>query len=239
MSNDDDQDRAKLLAMLPDEGAVAGEIFAAAETLGEPGGVFTPELAEAATQVAGSKAAAAWLHEGHSMDDLATLRGYYDHVGGRIVSDLGPGGRLVGTVFPEGARAVDPSEQSPHAGGDIERGIHNEPALDSDPTPLISTAGGLIYGTFEEFKISRFAKRYDGTWVLNHYPAEGVLALQFMGQDFSAFVEVFKEDIASARVLGKGLNLVVEVFDHRGHVVTVVGPRKRLRNIFRQLEHPL
>ncbi|GAA0202803.1 hypothetical protein GCM10008944_20590 [Cytobacillus oceanisediminis] len=239
MSKDEGQERARLLAILPDEGAVAGEIFAAAESLGEPGGEFTPALAEAATQVAGSKAAAAWLHEGHSMDDLATLRRYYTYIGERIVTDLGPDGRLAGMVLPGGTQAADSSEQLPHVGAEIERGIRSEPALDSEPTSLIATAGGLIYGTFEDFKTSRFAKRYDGNWVLNHYAAEGVLALQFMGRNFSAFVEVFKDDIASARIVGKGLNLVVEVFDHQNHVITAVGPKKRLRSIFQQLEHPL
>ena len=118
-------------------------------------------------------------------------------------------------------------------------GIRYEPALDSDPTALIATAGGFIDGGWDEFRTSRSSTKTDGTWVLNHYPAEGVLALHFMGRNFSGFAEVFKDDIASVRVAAKGLNMVVEVVDCNGQVITAVGPKKRLRNIFMQLGHAL
>lgn len=49
------------------------------------------------------------------------------------------------------------------------------------------------------------------------------------------FAEVFKEDIDSARIAAKGFNMVVEVRTQDGDEFIVVGPRKRLKNIFQQL----
>ena len=41
MSERDERERQRMMAMLPDEGEVAGEIFAAMATVGEPGAVIT------------------------------------------------------------------------------------------------------------------------------------------------------------------------------------------------------
>ncbi|WP_231123672.1 hypothetical protein [Nocardioides sambongensis] len=65
-----------------------------------------------------------------------------------------------------------------------------------------------------------------------------MLALHFMGRNFSGFAEIFKDDIASARVAAKGFNMVIEVVDCNGQVITAVGPKKRLRSIFMQLGYP-
>lgn len=238
MSKREDRERARVIAMLPDEGAVAAEIFATAANLGDSGDAITPDLAALASQVAGAEAASRWLKAGHSMDDCGTVRRFYEYVGQHIAADVGPGGRFHGATIPGDDEVEEASEQakSPEA---FKRGIRFEPALDADPTALIGTAGGFIDGAWEEFKTSRYSTRTDGTWVLNHYATEGVLALHFMGRNFSGFAEVFKDDIASARVAAKGLNFVVEVVDCNGRVMTAVGPKKRLRSIFTQLGHPL
>ena len=46
MSKREERERQRMMAMLPDEGEVAGEIFAAMATVGEPGAVITPDLAK-------------------------------------------------------------------------------------------------------------------------------------------------------------------------------------------------
>ncbi|RYB91851.1 hypothetical protein EUA93_17120 [Nocardioides oleivorans] len=239
MSKREERERARVMAMLPDEGAVAAEIFASASKLGEPGDVVTPELAELASQVAGAEAAGRWLKAGHSMDDCGTVRRFYEYVGQHIASDVGPGGRLHGVTIPGHDDVDDRPGRATEGTHTLIGGIRYEPALDSDPTALISTAGGFIDGGWDEFRTSRSSTKTDGTWVLNHYPTEDVLALHFIGRNFSGFAEVFKDDIASVRVAAKGLNMVVEVVDRNGQVITAVGPKKRLRNIFLQLGHAL
>src|SRR4051794_39005400 len=94
MSKREERERARMMAMLPDEGTVAVEIFETASKLGEPGDAISPELAELASQVAGAEAATRWLETGHSVDDCATVRRFYEYVGQQIASDVGPGGRL-------------------------------------------------------------------------------------------------------------------------------------------------
>jgi hypothetical protein len=239
MPKREDRERARVMAMLPEEGAVAAEIFATIAKLGSSGDTITPELASLASQVAGAEAAGRWLTDGHSMDDCGMVRRFYEYVGQHIASDVEPGGRLYGSTIPDGDDAEDSQDRTSVGTEALARGIRYEPALDSDPTALIGTAGGFIDGGWNEFRTSRFSTKTDGTWVLNHYPAEGVLALHFMGRNFSGFAEVFKDDIAAARVATKGLNMVVEVVDCNGRTITAVGPRKRLRNIFAQLGHPL
>lgn len=236
MPKREDRERARMMSMLPDEGVVAAEIFAAASKLGDSGDEITPELAALASQVAGAEAAGRWLKAGHSMDDCGMVRRFYEYVGQHIASDVGSGGRLHGITIAEDDESSGRTADSPDT---IARGIRYEPALGSDPTALIGTAGGFIEGGWAAFRTSRSSTKSDGTWVLNHYPADGVLALHFMGRNFSGFAEIFKDDIASARVAAKGLNMVVEVVDCNGRTITAVGPRKRLRNIFAQLGHPL
>ncbi|CAN5126931.1 hypothetical protein BH09ACT10_BH09ACT10_00670 [soil metagenome] len=119
------------------------------------------------------------------------------------------------------------------------RGIRNEPALDSDPTSLIATAGGYVDGGWEEFRGSQSPRKLDGDWVLNNYPAQGVLALQFTGRNFSGFADVFNDDIASVRVAAKGLNFAVELVDCNGDRLVAVGPKGRLRKIFKQLGYAI
>lgn len=226
-----------MMSMLPNEGEVAAEIFAAMSMVGEPGAPITPDLAALASQVAGAEAAGRWLKGGHSMEDCGMVRRFYEYVGTHIGEDVSPGGRLFGATLPD-----DVADAGGPVAGDSKaapRGIRHEPALDSDPTSLIATAGGYIDGGWEEFRSSRFSQKLDGNWVLNSYPAQGVLALQFMGRNFSGFAEVFKDDIAAVRVAAKGLNLVVELVDCNGQTITAVGPKGRLRNIFKQLGHPI
>lgn len=113
-------------------------------------------------------------------------------------------------------------------------GLHSFPALDSAPVNLIATAGGFFPADWDTYL--RVPQRpTDGAWVLNHYPAEERLVLQFTGKNFSAFAEIFKEDIAGARVAAKGLNMVIEVQAKDGDHFIAVGPRKRLKSIFLQL----
>jgi hypothetical protein len=165
------------------------------------------------------------------------VRRFYEYVGQQIGEDVEPGGRLHGATLPDGNDVAAPSRS-----GDprpVGRGIRNEPALDSDPASLIATAGGYIDGGWDEFLGSRFSRKIDGTWVLNSYPAQGVLALQFMGRNFSGFAEVFQDDIASVRVAAKGLNFAVELVDCNVARLVAVGPKKRLRNIFKQLGYTL
>lgn len=206
--------------------------------VGAPGTTITPDLAALASQVAGAEAAGRWLSAGHSMDDCGMVRRFYEYVGNHIGEDVEPGGRLHGATLPDGdddavaaSATEDPRPES--------RGIRNQPAFDSDPTSLIATAGGYIDGGWEEFRSSRYSRKLDGTWVLNSYPAEGVLALQFMGRNFSGFVEVFKDDIASVRVAAKGLNFAVELVDCNGSRLVAVGPKRRLRSILKQLGHAI
>ena len=238
MSKREERERQRMMSMLPDEGDVAAAIFAAMSTVGQRGATITPELAGLASQVAGAEAAARWLKAGHTLDDCGMLRRYYEYVGNHIGQDAAPGGRLRGTTLPDGDddEVVEFASEQPQVSA---RGIRNEPALDSDPTSLIATAGGYIHGSWEESRSSRLSWKTDGTWVLNSYPAEGVLALQFMGRNFSGFAEVFKDDIASVRVAAKGLNFAVEVVDCNGQRLVAVGPKGRLRNIFRQLGYAL
>lgn len=238
MSKRDERERERMMSMLPNEGEVAAEIFAAMSMVGESGAPITPDLAALASQVAGAEAAGRWLKAGHSMDDCGMVRRFYEYVGNHIGEDVAPGGRLHGATLPDD----DDDDTAEPVAGDPQpalRGIRHEPALDSDPTSLISTAGGCIDGGWEEFRSSRFSQKLDGNWVLNSYPAQGVLALQFMGRNFSGFAEVFQDDIASVRIAAKGLNMVVEVVDCNGQTITAVGPKGRLRNIFKQLGHPL
>ena len=226
-----------MMSMLPDEGDVAVQIFAALSTIGEPGDTITPELAALGSEIAGAEAAGRWLSAGHTMDDCAMVRRFYEYVGRHIAADVAPGGRLHGAaIAPDGDAAAAPSSEDARP---LAPGIRNEPAFDSDPTALIATAGAYIEGGWEEFRSSRSSTKTDGTWVLNHYPAEGVLALQFMGRNFSGFVEVFKDDIASVRVAAKGFNFAVELVDCNGERLVAVGPRGRLRNIFKQLGYKL
>ena len=75
MSKREERERQRMMAMLPDEGEVAGEIFAAMATVGEPGAAITPDLAALASQVAGAEAAGRWLKAGHSLDDCGMVRG--------------------------------------------------------------------------------------------------------------------------------------------------------------------
>ncbi|MAO81829.1 MAG: hypothetical protein CMH82_14450 [Nocardioides sp.] len=238
MSKREERERQRMMAMLPDEGEVAGEIFAAMATVGEPGAVITPDLAALAAQVAGAEAAGRWLKAGHTLDDCGMVRRFYEYVGSHISEDVAPGGRLDGATLPDGEADSD-------AGSELEdplpvsRGIRKEPALDADPTSLIATAGGYIDGGWEEFRSSRFSTKLDGTWVLNSYPAQGVLALQFMGRNFSGFAEVFKDDIATVRVAAKGLNFAVELVDCNGNRLVAVGPKGRLRNVFKQLGYAI
>lgn len=206
--------------------------------VGEPGAPITPELAALASQVAGAEVAGRWLKAGHTLDDCGMVRRFYEYVGGHIGEDVAPGGRLDGATLPDGdddsVAGSEPEDPRPAA-----RGIRSEPALDSDPTSLIATAGGYIDGGWEDFRSSQLSRKIDGTWVLNSYPAQGVLALQFMGRNFSGFAEVFKDDIASVRVAAKGLNFAIEVVDCNGGSLVVVGPKGRLRNIFKQLGYAL
>ncbi|WP_141013062.1 hypothetical protein [Nocardioides sambongensis] len=139
MSKREDRERAQMTSMLPDEGVVAAEIFAAASNLGDTGDEITPELATLASQVAGAEAAGRWLKAGHSMDDCGMVRRFYEYVGQHVASDVGPGGRLHGTTI---ADDDDDSTSRPTDSPDtFARGIRYEPALDSDPTALIGTAG--------------------------------------------------------------------------------------------------
>lgn len=239
MSKREERERARMMAMLPDEGTVAVEIFETASKLGEPGSAISLELAELASQVAGAEAATRWLKAGRSMDDCGTIRRFYEYVGQQIAADVGPGGRLDGVTISGANEDEDAAPVKEHHTQTPARGIRFEPALDSEPTALIGTAGGFIAGGWDEFRSSRNSTKTDGTWVLNHYPAEGVLALHFMGKNFSGLAEVFKDDISSARVAAKGLNMVIEVVDCNGRVITAVGPKKRLRSIFAQLGHTL
>jgi hypothetical protein len=237
MSKRDERERERMMSMLPNESEVAAEIFAVMSMVGESGAPITPDLAALASQVAGADAAGRWLKAGHSMEDCGMVRRFYEYVGNHIGQDVAPGGRLYGATLPE-----DEDDEDGPVAGDHQpaaRGIRHEPALDSDPTSLIATAGGYIEGTWEEFRSSRFSQKLDGNWVLNSYPAQGVLALQFMGRNFSGFAEVFKDDIAAVRVAAKGLSLVVELVDCNGQTITAVGPKGRLRNIFKQLGHPI
>lgn len=239
MSKREERERARMMAMLPDEGTVAVEIFETASKLGEPDSAISPELVELASQVAGAEAATRWLKAGRSMDDCGTVRRFYEYVGQQVAADVGPGGRLEGVTLSGADEDEDAAPVKEHRIQTPARGIRFEPALDSEPTALIGTAGGFIAGGWDEFRSSRNSTKADGTWVLNHYPAEGVLALHFMGRNFSGFAEVFKDDISSARVAAKGLNMVIEVVDCNGRVITAVGPKKRLRSIFAQLGHTL
>lgn len=237
MSKRDERERKRMTSMLPNEGEVAAEIFAAMSMVGEPGAPMTADLAALASQVAGAEAAGRWLKGGRSMEDCGMVRRFYEYVGNHIGEDVAPGGRLHGATLPD-----DEDDEDGTVAGDsapATRGIRHEPALDSDPTSLIATAGGYIDGGWEGFRSSRFSQKLDGTWVLNSYPAQDVLALQFMGRNFSGFVEVFKDDIAAVRVAAKGLNMVVELVDCNGQTITAVGPKGRLRNIFKQLGHPI
>ncbi len=234
MSKREDLEHQRMMSMLPNEGEVAAEVFAAMAIVGEPGALITPELAALASQVAGAEAAGRWLKAGRSMDDCGMVRRFYAYVGSHIGDDVAAGGRLHGATLPGGDDdAVEESaSEDPRP---VARGIRIEPALDADPTSLIATAGGYIDGGWDEFRSSRFSRKLDGTWVLNSYPAQGVLALQFMGRNFSGFAEVFKDDIASVRVAAKGLNFAIEVVDCNGDRLVAVGPKGRLRNIFKQL----
>lgn len=238
MSKREDRERERVTAMLPDAGEVAAEIFVAMSMVGTPGATITPDLAALASQVAGAEAAGNWLKSGYSLDDCGVVRRFYEHVGNNIGEDVAPGGRLHGATLPDGDDdgAASSSAEDPQPSA---RGIRNEPAFDSDPTSLIVTAGGYIDGSWEEFRSSRFPQRLDGNWVLNSYPAQGVLALQFMGRNFSGFVEVFKDDIASVRVAAKGFNFAVELVDCNGERLVAVGPKGRLRNIFKQLGYAI
>lgn len=227
------------MAILPDPGDVAVEIFAAASNLGDPGDPLTPELAELASQVAGAEASGRWLRAGHTPEDSAMVRRFYEHVGDQIATDVGPGGRLDHAVIPESDSDESIEDDSLNGADPLPTGVRYEPALASDPAALIATAGGFVDGSWNEYRTSRFATKTDGTWVLNHYPAENIVALQFMGRNFSGFAELFKDDIATVRVAAKGLNLVVEVVDCNGQVITAVGPKKRLRKIFMHLGHAL
>lgn len=236
MSKREERERQRMMSILPDEGEVAVEIFGAMSIVGTPGDPITRDLAERASQVAGAEAAGLWLKAGRSMEDCGMVRRFYEHVGNQIAEDVSPGGRLDGAALPDGdeGETVTANVESP-----MGRGIRSEPALDSNPVTLITTAGGYIDGSWDEFRSSRFSQRLDGAWVLNSYPSHDVLALQFMGQNFSGFVEVFKDDIASVQVAAKGLNLAVEVVDCNGNRLVAVGPKRRLRNIFKQLGHPV
>lgn len=236
MSKREDRERERMTSMLPNEGEVAAEIFAAMATVGEPGSTITPDLAALASQVAGAEAAGRWLKAGHSMDDCGMVRRFYEYVGNHIGEDVSPGGRLDGSTLPDGDDAAAPATGDPRLPA---RGIRNEPALDSDPTSLITTAGGYIDGGWDEFRSSRISRKLDGNWVLNSYPAQGVLALHFIGRNFSGFAEVFKDDIASVRVASKGLNFAVELVDCNGDRLVAVGPKGRLRNIFKQLGYTI
>lgn len=238
MSKREEPERQRMMSTLPNEGEVAAEIFAAMSTVGEPGDPITPQLAALASQVAGAEAAARWLKAGHTLDDCGMVRRFYEYVGNHIGEDVEPEGRLHGATLPDGddAAVAGSAAEDPRPVG---RGIRNEPALDSDPTSLIATAGGYIDGGWEEFRSSRFSRKIDGTWVLNSYPAQGILALQFMGRNFSGFAEVFKDDIASVRVAAKGLNFAVELVDCTGARLVAVGPKGRLRNIFKQLGYTI
>ncbi len=236
MSKREERDHERMMSMLPNEGEVAAEIFAAMAMVGEPGAPITPELAALGSQVAGAEAAGSWLTAGHSMDDCGMVRRFYEYVGNHIGEDVSPGGRLYGATLPDGDDAAEQSASEPRP---VARGIRNEPALDTDPTSLIATAGGYIDGGWDEFRSSRLARKLDGTWVLNSYPAQSVLALQFMGRNFSGFVEVFKDDISSVRVASKGLNFAIELVDCNGDRLVAVGPKGRLRNIFKQLGYAL
>lgn len=238
MSKRDERERQRVMSTLPNEGEVAAEIFAAMSMVGEAGVPITPDLAALASQVAGAEAAGRWLKAGHSMEDCGMVRRFYEYVGNHIGEDVAPGGRLHGTTLPDD----DDDDASGPVAGDPQpapRGIRHEPALDSDPTSLVATAGGYIEGGWEEFRSSPFSRKLDGTWVLNSYPAQGVLALQFMGRNFSGFAEVFNDDIASVRIAAKGLNFAVELVDCNGNRLVAVGPTGRLRNIFQQLGHAL
>ena len=167
------------------------------------------------------------------------VRRFYEYVGQHVASDVGSGGRLHGITIADedDDDFVESDDGQPRH---LRSGIRYEPALDSDPTALIGTAGGFIEGGWDAFRTSRSTTKAEGTWVLNHYPAEGVLALHFLGRNFSGFAEIFKDDIASARVAAKGFNMVIEVVDcNGGEVITAAGPKKRLRSIFMQLGYPL
>ena len=238
MSKREDRERERVTSMLPNEGEVAAEIFAAMSIVGEPGSTITPDLAALASQVAGAEAAGLWLKAGHSVEDCGMVRRFYEYVGNHIGEDVAHGGRLHGATLPDGDDddAAATATEDPRLPA---RGIRNEPALESDPTSLIATAGGYVDGGWEEFRSSRFSRKLDGNWVLNSYPAQGVLALQFMGRNFSGFAEVFKDDIASVRVAAKGLNFAVELVDCNGDRLVALGPKGRLRNIFKQLGYTI
>ena len=66
---------SRMMAMLPDEGEVAGEIFAAMAMVGEPGDAITPDLAALASQVAGAEAAGRWLKAGHTWTTAGRFAG--------------------------------------------------------------------------------------------------------------------------------------------------------------------
>jgi hypothetical protein len=81
MSKNEERERQRMMSLLPNEGEVAAEIFAAMSTVGERGSTISPDLAALASQVAGAEAAGRWLKAGHSMDDCGMVRRFYEYVG--------------------------------------------------------------------------------------------------------------------------------------------------------------
>ena len=173
MSKRDERERQRMMAMLPDEGEVAGEIFAAMATVGEPGAVITPDLAALATQVAGAEAAGRWLKAGHSLDDCGMVRRFYEYVGSHISEDVAPGGRLDGATLPDGDADSDAGSELEDPRPRCRAEFVTSPPSTADPTSLIATAGGYIDGGWEEFRSSRFSTKLDGTWVLNKLSRAG------------------------------------------------------------------
>lgn len=239
MATHQERERARMEEILPGQGEVAADILAMMSTIGEQGDIISPDLILDASQAAGAQAAARWLNAGYSLDDCGVLRRYYDYMGQQIANDAMPGGRLHDATVASGTSSVTGEDHLAAHVRDEDvpppRGIRHIPALESEPVALIATAGGYIDGEWEWFLKSRSARKLDGTWVLNNYPKEGVLALQFMGDHFSGFAELYKEDIRSARVAAKCINLVIEIEDCHGEHMVAVGPKRRLRKTFKQL----
>ena len=135
---------------------------------------------------------------------------------------------------PWGAAVTSRSDQPAETESAPIRGLHWAPVLESDPVQGAHTHGGFFPSDWETY-LRQPHPLTKGVWVVNRFPAEGKLALHFIGEHYSAFGELFQEHVSDVHVAAKGLNLAIEVSAADGGKFVAVGPKRRMKAIFREL----
>lgn len=214
--------------------------------LGSPGELITRGLIMAARDLTKGERCEELVARGASQGDMSRTRVAYNHVAGLIAAQFE--GPHAGATFPHpgeepgyGAQIASGSKGSDGATAfespmGLVDGWHDFPAFVADATPIAHSAGGFIYSDWRAFSGSSVGERSDGMWMVHRYPTEAnKVALQFLSPQSFTYAEIFQMHIADVSIAAKGLNIAVEVRDLNGTTAVVVGPRGRVKRVFKAL----